>query len=105
MGNVGILIEVVGRVIVRDRVERRPERVTGEVVDMLLDVPGDLGERHLAASVVGEDVVVPRDGARKIVVRVGESEDGRAILNYIAECIATAALAFRCIVMVFTLFH
>ena len=38
---------------------------------MLLDIPGDLGERHLAASVVGEDVVVPRDGAGKIVVRVG----------------------------------
>ena len=64
--------------MIGDGVERRPERVAGEVVGVCLDIPCDLGERHLAASVVGEDVVVPRDGAGKIVVRVGESEDGRA---------------------------
>ena len=91
--------------LVRDRVERCPERIAGEVVGVFFNITGNLGVRHLAASVVGEDVVVPRDGAGKIVVHVGESGDGCAIVNQIAERIATAALAFGCTVMVLTFFH
>ena len=62
MGNVGILIEVVRRAVVRDRVERRPERVADTVVNVLLDVSENCGERHFAARVVSEGVIVPRIG-------------------------------------------